>query len=275
MRYSLMVMVVMALGLVAMPASAKAQEPVDLELVLAVDISRSMDYGEQLLQRKGYAEAFRSREVVDAITGGGYGRIVVTYMEWAGVGTDRIVVPWTLIDSVESAARFADLLEQQEPDRLSRTSISHALRSGGELFGTSGYKPLRRVIDVSGDGPNNQGFPVNEQRDELVSRGIVINGLPLMVRTSSWGFGSIEKLDEYYYDCVVGGTGAFVIPVYSWEEFPRAVRKKLILEIAGIQPRLMKAAEETDHLSDPARPRTDCMIGEKLWEQRMRNMEWQ
>lgn len=254
---------------------AAAVERVDLELVLAVDISRSMDIGEQILQRKGYAEAFRSPEVIEAITGGGYGRIVVTYMEWAGTGTDRVVVPWTLIDSAEAAIAFANRLDEQQPERLSRTSISHALESGGKLFGTSGYEPLRQVIDVSGDGPNNQGLPVTMARDELVNRGVVINGLPLMVRISSWGFVGIEKLDEYYFDCVVGGTGAFVLPVYSWEKFPEAVKKKLVLEIAGLEPRLMKAADDgASAMEDPNRPRTDCLIGEKLWEQRMRDMEW-
>ena len=134
---------------------------------------------------------------------------------------------------------------------------------------------MRQVIDVSGDGPNNQGLPVTLARDELVNRGVVINGLPLMVRISHWGFVGIEKLDEYYFDCVVGGTGAFVLPVYSWEKFPEAVKKKLVLEIAGIQPRLMKAASEVPSaMEDPNRPRTDCLIGEKLWEQRMRDMEW-
>ena len=267
--------ILITLAMVVHPADrAAAQEPVDLELVLAVDISRSMDHGEQLMQRQGYAEAFRSQEVVEAITGGGYGRIAVTYMEWAGVGTDRVVIPWTLIDSRESSLRFADLLEQQQPLRLSRTSISHALVSAGKLMGTSGYRPLRQVIDVSGDGPNNQGSPVAEVRDDIVSRGVVINGLPLMVRLSTWGFGDIEKLDEYYFDCVVGGTGSFVIPVYSWEEFPKAVRRKLVLEIAGETPRLLRASEETGALDDPARPRSDCMIGEKVWERRMRDGEW-
>lgn len=263
------------LAFLVWPISApRAQERIDLELVLAVDISRSMDFEEQLLQRRGYAEAFRSADVIEAIIGGGNGKIAVTFVEWAGVGTERIVVPWTLIDSAEASIRFADSLDGQQPQRLSRTSISNALVFGGGLFGRSGYKPLRQVIDVSGDGPNNQGVPVAMARDELVNRGVVINGLPLMIRISTWGFASIEKLDEYYYDCVVGGTGAFVLPVYTWEEFPRAVRKKLVLEIAGAEPRLIPAQAEPGGYEDPARQRSDCLIGEKLWEERMRDMEW-
>jgi hypothetical protein len=253
----------------------QAQEMVDLELVLAVDVSRSMDFGEQIIQRRGYVEAFRSQEVVEAILGGGYGRIAVTYLEWAGVATTRQIVPWTLIDSMESAAAFADEMNQQEPLRLSRTSISYGLSVASTLFGTSAWRGLRRVIDVSGDGPNNHGLPLVPIRDEIIADGIVINGLPLMVRTSTFGFG-IENLDEYYYDCVIGGTGSFVLPVYSWEEFPRAVRRKLILEIAENRTplRIRRAAFDPDTIDDPEREKSDCLIGEKLWQQRMRDLEW-
>lgn len=248
----------------------RAAEPemVDLELVLAVDISRSMDHGELVLQRRGYAEAFRSQEVVDAITGGGFGRIAVTFVEWAGYGTARTVIPWTLVDDAASAAGFADALQRLTIVRLRRTSISGALKASAELFGTAPWRGLRRVIDVSGDGPNNHGVRVDSERDRLVAQGIVINGLPLMIRNSTFGFG-IENLDEYYIDCVIGGTGAFVIPVYDWQEFPKAVRRKLILEIAGTEAPLL------ERVSVEARDPVDCLIGEKLWEQRMRELDWQ
>jgi hypothetical protein len=252
-----------------------AQEMVDLELVLAVDISRSMDFGEQVMQRQGYVEAFRSAEVLDAITGGGFGRIAVTYLEWAGVGTTRHLIPWTLIDGRESAEAFAEAMNSQSPIRLSRTSISNGLSVASTLLKESPWQGLRRVIDISGDGPNNNGLPVTQIRDSILSSGVVINGLPLMVRTSTFGFG-IDNLDEYYYDCVIGGTGSFVLPAYSWQEFPRAVRRKLVLEIAGWQDQALPSAVSFDPeaLDDPTRPRTDCLIGEKLWEQRMRDLEW-
>lgn len=275
---SFMALFALVLAFAAKPATGQQklaqnnfQEMADLELVLAVDISRSMDHGELELQRKGYAAAFRSDEVIQAITGGGFGRIVVTYMEWAGVGLTRTIVDWTLIDSAESSRAFATALERSEPIRMSRTSISEALRTSGELFGKSAWRGLRRVVDVSGDGPNNQGAMVTEERDKLVSQGIVINGLPLMVRPSTFGFG-IENLDEYYMDCVIGGTGSFMIAVYDWDEFPMAVRRKLLLEIAGVpaRPLLHRVASQ-----ETGRPAVDCLIGEKLWKQRMRDLEWE
>ncbi|MCB1461044.1 MAG: DUF1194 domain-containing protein [Nitratireductor sp.] len=257
----------------ATASSASAQEMVDLELVLAVDVSRSMDYEEQIIQRDGYVAAFRSGEVIDAILGGGVGRIAVTYMEWAGNHINRVVVPWSLIDSKEAAHAFAARLEEVKPERLSRTSISGALDRARSLFGTSSWKGVRRVVDVSGDGPNNQGMPIEAMRDSLVNEGITINGLPLLIRTSTYGFG-IENLDEYYTDCVIGGTGAFVIPVQDWESFPLAVRRKLVLEIAGLAPRQDPASMVVRVAATPVRAKVDCLIGEKLWQQRMQDMEW-
>ena len=259
-----------------MPADSAAQsrEAVDLELVLAVDVSRSMDSFEQGLQREGYVQAFRSPEVVAAITSGLSGRIAVTYMEWAGANLQNVIVPWTIIDGGESAARFADALSAQVPQRLSRTSISGAIGAAGALFGSSGYSAMRRVIDISGDGPNNHGTPVTLMRDDWVARGVVINGLPLMISPSAQGFG-IANLDEYYADCVVGGQASFVLPVYSWAEFPRAVRQKLVLEIAGVEPDPKSRGRGVAVPVQAERQPVDCMIGEKLWERRMRDMEWQ
>lgn len=247
---------------------------VDLELVLAVDISRSMDFGEQIIQRRGYIEAFRSREVISAITNGMWGRISVTYVEWSGSGAARVVVPWMLISDAKSAARFAAALEDREPLRISRTSISGALEFSQLLFGAAGWQGLRRVIDVSGDGPNNHGKPVKPVSAATANGGVTINGLPLMVRTSTYGFG-IENLDEYYQDCVVGGPGAFVVPVYSWQEFPAAVRRKLVMEIAGREPEpLIRRIAAVDNEMGDRAGGTDCMIGEKLWNERMKDLEW-
>jgi hypothetical protein len=273
----------LALGFVAglISPAAAADQPVDVELVLAVDVSWSMDHEEQLIQRDGYAAAFRSKDVIDAILSGGYSRVAVTYIEWAGETTQITVVPWTLIDSSSAAKRFADALTLQEPVQLRRTSISGALDFARGRFATSGFRGQRRIIDVSGDGPNNEGRMVTSARDETVAAGITINGLPLMTNTStsSGGF-SVEKLDTYYSDCVIGGGQAFMIPVTSWEEFPGAVRRKLVLELAGrgpgewpvfrdqagMQPPVVKA-----EATNPAAG-MDCEIGEKLWDQR--RMMW-
>ena len=250
-------------------SAARAQEAVDLELVLAVDVSRSMDFGEQQLQREGYTQAFRSSEVIEAITSGLNGRIAVTYLEWAGSGIQRVVLPWTIVSDAESANRFADALAVQAPQRLSRTSISGAIMAAGALFGTSGYQAARRVIDVSGDGPNNQGMPVTLARDEWVRQGVVINGLPLMIGANTYGFG-IANLDAYYRDCVIGGPGAFVLPVYTWEEFPQAVRRKMVLEISAAPPE-----EPLLQLAQADAATADCLAGEKIWDKRMRELEWQ
>lgn len=246
------------------PLAAEEQR-VDLELVLAVDISLSMDYDEQRVQREGYAGAFRHPEVISAIrTGGGFGRIAVTYVEWAGVGTPRIVVPWTVVDGAETAEAFAARLDAAPLEHALRTSISTAIQFSAALFDDSGYRGLRRVIDVSGDGPNNQGIMVTDARDATIRQGIVINGLPVMLKQGNpAGFFDINDLDVYYEDCVIGGTGAFIVPVYEKAKFAAAIRRKLVLEIAGLEPRLVPAQAANKA------PRIDCLIGERLWQQYM------
>ena len=230
-------------------------DAVDLELVIAVDVSLSMDLDEQRLQRDGYVAAFRDPEVHKAIASGPNGRIAVTYLEWAGPPTQKVVVPWTIIDGAQAACAFADRLEAT-PD-LPRP---HDVDLGGaavlgRLFETSGVKGIRRVIDVSGDGPNNAGVPVVPVRDELVAEGIVINGLPIMIKLPS-SFFDLADLDRYYADCVIGGTGAFMIPIKEKSEFRTATRRKLLLEIAGLEPpaRLIRVqargAEERHRLPD-------------------------
>jgi hypothetical protein len=243
--------------LAAPPAAADVD--VDLELVLAVDISRSMDYGELELQRHGYIAAFRHREVVAAIASGPHGRISVTYVEWAGPESQFVVVPWTIVADVADAAAFAGRLAAEPIQRERGTSISGSLAFAAAQFPASGATGLRRAIDVSGDGPNNMGLPVVPTRDTIVGQGITINGLPILLRPS---FGSsafnIPDLDIYYEDCVIGGPGAFMITVDDPARFELAIRRKLVLEIAGLPPRVMLAAEPFR-----AEPRVDCLIGEK------------
>lgn len=244
-------------------AGQTADTPVDLELVLAVDVSRSMDMDEQNLQRDGYVAAFRHKDVIEAIASGPSGRIAVSYVEWAGPAFQTTLVPWTIIDGEAAAHAFADRLAAAPMSREHGTSISNGLIYVGPRFEGNGLAGDRRVIDVSGDGPNNMGVPVIVARDPLIAAGITINGLPIMIKRPG-GFASIENLDIYYEDCVIGGTGAFLVPVTDIHKLASAIRRKLVLEIAARPARLMHASEAK------AEPRVDCMIGEKLREQWMR-----
>lgn len=237
-------------------------EPVDLELVLAVDVSRSMDMDEQALQRAGYVAAFRDPGVLDAIRQGPLARVAVTYVEWAGAGLQQVIVPWTVVHDRASADGVARALEAAPFGRMRRTSISDALLFSAQLFGIGDVEGRRQVIDVSGDGPNNAGHPVLAARDQVLDQGITVNGLPIMLKRGYVGFFDIDRLDLYYEDCVIGGLGAFFITVQRPEEFARAIRRKLILEIAGKVPatRLVLAQQ-----TEPAES-FDCLIGEKLWQ---------
>jgi hypothetical protein len=242
------------------PADARAGEiPVDLELVLAVDVSRSMDEEEQRIQRDGYVAAFRHPDVLGAIFAGRHKRIAVTYVEWAGTGHVYSTVPWRLIDTEDAANAFAESLSAVPLREESRTSISSGLNYAAAQFDNNGYQGIRQVIDISGDGPNNMGEPVKPVRDEIVGRGIVINGLPLILRPSVMsGFREPNELAHYYEDCVIGGIGAFLIAVLDRKEFPDAIRRKLILEMSERAPRVMLAKQRV-------RASMDCLIGEKIW----------
>ncbi|WP_259992304.1 DUF1194 domain-containing protein [Sulfitobacter sp. S190] len=243
--------------LAALPARARE---VDLELVLAVDVSRSMSPAELELQRRGYAEALTSTAVAEAIEGGLLGRIALTYIEWAGSDSQRVIVPWTEVSSPEGARDVASRITAHYDDSLRRTSISSALRFAAQSIETNGFEGLRRVIDVSGDGPNNMGPPVRAARDEVVAQGITINGLPLMTQDALSEIWGIPDLDAFYAACVIGGPGAFVIPVTRWDAFPAAVTRKLVLEIAGLA-----AAQQVWRAQAPAP--YDCQVGEKMWQQ--------
>jgi hypothetical protein len=240
---------------------------VDLELVLAVDVSWSMDLDEQRLQRDGYAAALRDPEVHKAIAAGPSGRIAVIYIEWAGIMIQRTVIPWTLIDSPAAARDLAARLDDLPISRDRLTSISGALAFSAKALDQSPFKGIRRVIDVSGDGPNNNGPPVLTARDEVLAKGIVINGLPIMLKTGSRGsYFDVGQLDAYYHDCVIGGQGSFVIPIKDRSEFGPAIRRKLLLEIAGRDtgPRIVPT-----QLAQPTEQPTDCLIGEKMWNRYM------
>jgi hypothetical protein len=253
-------------ALLAMPSRADAQTQVDVELVLAVDISYSMDFDELALQREGYITALRSKEFIDALRGGAYGKIALIYIEWAGTHEQTVVVPWTLIDGRAAAEAFAARLAEAPVRRTYRTSISGGLIFSAAQFGNGGFKGTRRVIDISGDGTNNQGPLIEPTRDDIVAKGIIINGLPLQLKSPTGSMLDINDLHVYYEDCVIGGPGSFVIPVRSRDQFINAVRQKLVLEVSGITP---PSIARTVPVVKP--PRVSCTIGEQMWMQRWGN----
>jgi Protein of unknown function (DUF1194) len=261
------------------PQAIAADEPVDLELVIAVDVSWSMDPDEQALQRDGYVQAFRDPEVQRAILSGAHRKIAVSYVEWAGPQSQIITLPWTVIRSAADAMQLADTLAAKPITRHRMTSISAALEFAGQLFTVDAISGTRRVIDISGDGPNNSGPMVAPIRDRLVADGIVINGLPVVLKPGySTSMFDIPNLEDYYQSCVVGGPGSFMIPIKERNEFATATRQKLLLEIAGYEPlpRIVRV-----QMGGPSGPSgapqpvpghaqsADCTVGEQLWRRYM------
>jgi hypothetical protein len=239
--------------------------PVDVELVLAVDISYSMDPEEQALQREGYIAGITSREFMQALREGMHGKVAMTYFEWAGPFDQQVVVPWRLIDGPETADAFASDIARAPFRRASRTSVSGALNFGKLLFDASGFRGIRRVIDVSGDGANNSGPLVTLVRDDVVATGITINGLPIMLKRPNSFTMDLDRLDVYFEDCVIGGPGAFVIPILQREQFKEAIRTKLVLEIASRMPERRVVPVEA------RAPRVSCTVGEQMWRERWGN----
>jgi hypothetical protein len=233
-----------------------AATEVDLALVLAVDVSFSMEPDEQDLQRQGFVEAFRSPEVHQAIRQGMLGRIAVIYVEWSGAFDQQIIVPWIVIEQPTDGLAFAERLSQSPTHRMSYTSLSGAINFGIRQLGQSGLQAVRQIIDISGDGANNQGRTVTLARDEALARGITINGLPITLKRldSAW---DIDNLDLYFRDCVIGGPGAFLVPVREKTQFVEAIRAKIIREITDQSPphSLVQPAQ----VASP----TDCLAGER------------
>jgi hypothetical protein len=243
-------------------ADKDANPTVDVELVLAVDVSYSMDMDELALQREGYAQAIVSKEFLQALKSGPNGRIAITYFEWAASTDQKIIIPWRVIDGPETADAVANEIIKTPIRRASRTSISGAINFAMPLFEESPHRGLRRVIDISGDGPNNNGMPVTLARDAAVEKGIVINGLPIMVKEPSYSTMDIHYLDYYVEVSVIGGLAAFVVTIKDRDKFKEAIRTKLLLEIAGRTPeRPVVPVAGKD-------PRVNCMIGEKIWQDR-------
>lgn len=221
-----------SLATLAAATSARAETPVDLQLVLAVDVSRSIDEVEAELQRRGYVEALTNDRVIDAILSGEHKRIAVCYTEWAGTHYQVIVIDWTLIDSAGSARRFAEKLSEAPRTSQSWTAVGAALAHAGQRFENSGFAPKRRVIDISGDGRTNDGPAAEIIRDRLVTQGIVVNGLPVMMNRTNFGRPPDLTLDKYYEENVIGGPGSFLIVADNFDQFGRAVRTKLVREVS-------------------------------------------
>ena len=255
----------LAFVLFALPAAAQDKKDVDLALALAIDISGSIDPEEAKLQREGYVLAFRDPVIVKAILGGPNGRIAVAYFEWSDSWMQKLLIDWTLLDSEAAIAAFARRLDESPISIARRTSISGAIRYSIQLFARSPYEPQRKVLDVSGDGSNNDGGLVTEIRHEALKEKIVINGLPIMNdRPNPFGFPNEADLDRYYLHCVTGGPRSFVEVARNFEDFPRAVRKKLLQEVANSGPRRdfdiglrLPAGTQLAQAGRPSRPRSE------------------
>ena len=213
---------------------ARAATPVDVELVLAVDVSRSVDGEEQELQFAGYEAAFRDRRLIEGIMGGPVGAIACTLFTWSDWNIQSVVVPWTRLDSPASAHGFADAIAAAPRRTWLYTSISGAMDFAVRQFG-QGFEGTRRVVDISGDGVNNSGRPVAEAREEALAQGIVLNGLAVLDRQPSpfAQNSGLPPLDVYYREEVIGGPGAFLVVAEGFPAFAAAVRRKIIREIAA------------------------------------------
>jgi hypothetical protein len=227
----------LALPAILRSGSALAAEPVDVELILAVDVSRSVDPKEQELQFTGYENAFRDPKLIEGIMGGPVGSIACMMFTWSDFNTQNIVVPWTRLDSHGAANGFADAIASAPRRTWLYTSISGAMDFAAKQFGR-GFEGTRRVVDISGDGVNNSGRPVADAREEALARGIVLNGLAVLDQTpqpASMNFVQ-PPLDSYYRDEVIGGPGSFLVVAEGFAAFEAAVRRKIIREIAVAPP---------------------------------------
>lgn len=254
------------LALAAAWPGAAAARAVDLELVLAVDVSGSIDAVEARLQREGYVAAIRDPDVIAAIQAGEFGAIALAYVEWAGHEHRILVLDWREVRDAASAEAVASELAGLPISTGRRTSISGAIDFSLPLFGDNGFEGARSVIDISGDGANNDGRPVNHARDAAVAAGVTINGLPILnERPNPFGFPVEKELDLYYEGCVIGGPGAFTAPARDFQSFAAAIRRKMILEIAQgpapAAPALLPAAAQDEGYGP------GCDVGERRMRQ--------
>lgn len=235
-RQTLLMLMLIAAAAIAAPVAASAAEKVDLMLVLAADVSRSVDATKFQLQRDGYAAAISDPRVLDAIRTGRYGRIGMIFIEWSGIGSQRVLIDWTTIGDAEAAKGFGDRLIEAPRSFADRTSISGAIAFAMAQFARAPYDTARRTIDISGDGTNNSGPEVAQARDEAIAQGVTINGLVIFSETPlSWNPDHTNPpggLDQYYRNNVIGGPGAFVLAAQNFNSFGEAIIRKLIAEVA-------------------------------------------
>src|SRR5438876_1529268 len=223
-----------------------------------------MDLDELAVQREGYAQAIVSKDFLQAMKTGPNRKVAVTYFEWSASSDQKIIIPWRVVDGPESADAVAAEIMRTPVRRGSSDSISGAIDVAMPLFDDDPYRGARLVIDISGDGLNNYGAPVTGARDAALEKGVVINGLPIMVKEPSYSTMDIDNLDLYYEDCVIGGPGSFVVAIKDREKFKEAIRTKLLLEVAGRTPERPVVPAATQNKE----PRVSCLIGEKIWQDR-------
>ena len=221
---------------------AIAAEQVDLLLVLASDVSRSVDAAKFKLQRDGYVAAISNPRVIEAIKSGPHGRIAICFIEWSGVGAQKVVIDWMMIDGAKAAQDFAGQLDEAQRSFADRTSISGAIEFAIVQLARAPFGARRQTIDISGDGTNNSGRDVAELRDAAVAKGITINGLAILSETPlPWNPEHTNPpggLDHYYRTNVIGGPGAFVMVAKNFDSFGEAIISKLIAEVAQVhEPR--------------------------------------
>jgi hypothetical protein len=244
-----------------------AEVDVDLKLVLLIDVSSSVDSVESRLQRKGYVDAMTDPSVLKAITKGRLGRIAITYVEWAGARNHSVLAPWTVIEDFASVFAFATLIEEAPRSSGEWTSISGALTFGALQFEKISISSDRKTMDISTDGPNNDGPSPALARDSAIAEGITINGLPIVNnRLQISGMKQMPNYDHYFADCVIGGRNAFMVIADDYQDFARAIKKKLIFEIADRMPPGYRHFAQRSYLvraAEMTRPSCDAGIDYK------------
>jgi hypothetical protein len=258
MRLVKMILAAMLVGAALVPGAATAGDDVDLLLVLAADVSRSIDAAKFQLQRDGYAAAVSDPRVLDTIRSGRTGRIGLTFIEWSGVGAQRVVIGWTAIGDAAAAKEFGDRLLEAPRSFADRTSISGAIEFALDQLSHAPFTAARRIIDISGDGTNNAGRDVGALRDEAIAKGVTINGLVILSdNPMAWNPDHTNPpggLDNYYRNNVIGGQGAFVMVAKDFDSFGQAMIGKLIAEVAG--DRIVKQ-RQADFLQPAPGPRRE------------------
>jgi hypothetical protein len=248
-----------------------AAEQVDLELVITTDVSYSVDDMEARMQREGAVTAFRSREVVEAIKAGSLGKIAVAYIDFSNANASRVVVDWQVVHDKASAEAFADAIAIARKTDGVQTSIASGIEMAARMIEDNDFEGMKKVIDVSGDGPNNEGRRVDQVRDEIVAKGMIINGLPIVTEADKFDVYYLPDLDKYYAGCVIGGPGAFIQVANGFADLARALRRKLVLEISDASkpmgdPLFVKAAAgaRQPHLGPKTVYERGCDIGERM-----------